>query len=45
MRLRHLTQAGHDEAVRYLCELNATDTIFPETELKLVYQLGASQIP
>ena len=46
VRLHHLTQAAHDEAVRYLCDqLNATDTIFPDTELRLVYQLGASQIP
>ena len=45
VRLHHLTQAAHDEAVRYLCDqLNATDTLFPDTELKLVYQLGASQI-
>jgi hypothetical protein len=46
VRLHHLTQAAHDEAVRHLCnELNATETIFPGTELKLVYQLGSSQIP
>jgi hypothetical protein len=46
VRLHHLTQAAHDEAVRYLCDqLNATDTLFPDTELKLIYQLGASQIP
>ena len=45
VRLHHLTQAAHDEAVRYLCDqLNATATLFPDTELKLVYQLGASQI-
>ncbi len=45
VRLHHLTQAAHDEAVRYLCEqLNATETIFPGTELKLVYQLGSAQI-
>jgi hypothetical protein len=43
VRLHHLTQAAHDEAVRLLCdELNATETIFPGTELKLVYQLGSS---
>jgi hypothetical protein len=43
VRLHHLTQAAHDEAVRHLCdELNATETIFPGTELKLVYQLGSS---
>ena len=46
VRLHHLTQATHDEAVRYLCDqLNATATLFPDTELKLVYQLGTSQIP
>jgi hypothetical protein len=46
VRLHHLTQATHDEAVRYLCDqLNATATIFPDTELRLVYRLGASQIP
>jgi hypothetical protein len=46
VRLHHLTQSAHDEAVRYLCEqLNATATIFPDTELRLVYRLGASQIP
>jgi hypothetical protein len=43
VRLHHLTQAAHDEAVRHLCnELNATETIFPGTELKLIYQLGSS---
>lgn len=42
VRLHHLTQAAHDQAVRHLCnELNATETIFPGTELKLVYQLGS----
>ena len=46
VRLHHLTQATHDEAVRYLCDqLNATATIFPDTELRLAYKLGASQIP
>src|ERR1035437_6489716 len=46
VRLHHLAQAAHDEAVRYLCDqLNATATIFPDTELRLVYQVGTSQIP
>jgi len=46
VRLHHLTQAAHDEALRYLCtELNATETLFPETHLRLVYQVGSSQIP
>jgi hypothetical protein len=43
VRLHHLTQAAHDQAVRHLCnELNATETLFPGTDLRLVYQLGAS---
>jgi hypothetical protein len=43
VRLHHLTQAAHDEAVRHLCEqLNATETIFPDTELRLIYKLGSS---
>ena len=43
VRLHHLAQAAHDVAVRHLCEeLNATETIFPGTELKLVYKLGSS---
>jgi predicted RNase H-like nuclease (RuvC/YqgF family) len=43
VRLHHLTQAAHDQAVQHLCdELNATETIFPGTDLKLVYQLGSS---
>jgi len=46
VRLHHLTQAAHDEAARHLCEeLNATKTIFPGTELRLVYQVGSNHIP
>ena len=46
VRIHHLTQAAHDQALRYLCqELNATETLFPDTDLKLVYQIGSSQIP
>jgi transposase-like protein len=46
VRLHHLTQAAHDEALTYLCdELNATATLFPETDLKLVYRVGSSKIP
>jgi hypothetical protein len=37
-----LTQAAHDAAVRYLYEeLTATETIFPGTDLRLVYKLGS----
>jgi hypothetical protein len=43
VRLHHLTQAAHDDALTYLCdELNATSTLFPETDLKLVYLVGSS---
>jgi hypothetical protein len=43
VRLHHLTQAAHDTAVRYLCEeLTATETIFPATNLRLVYKLGSA---
>ncbi|MFQ5931578.1 MAG: putative transposase [Nitrospiraceae bacterium] len=43
VRLHHLTQAAHDEAIRHLCrQLNETETIFPGTELKLIYELGSS---
>lgn len=46
VRLHHLTQAAHDNAVRHLCDqLNATETVFPDTNLKLVFVLGAEQIP
>lgn len=40
--LHHLTQAAHDTAVHYLCEeLTATETIYPGTDLRLVYKLGS----
>jgi hypothetical protein len=43
VRLHHLTQRAHDDAIRHLCEeLNATETLFPGTELKLIYKLGSS---
>lgn len=43
VRLHHLTQAAHDTAVSYLCEeLTATETIFPGTNLRLVYKLGSA---
>ena len=44
--LHHLTQAAHDEALRHLREqLNQTETLFPGTELRLVYRIGSSQVP
>jgi len=42
VRLRHLTQAAQDEAVRHLCDgLNATETLFPGTDLRLIYKVGS----
>lgn len=41
--LHHLANHSSDNAVQYLCnELNATNTIFPGTELQLIYKLGSS---
>ena len=46
VKLHHLSQASHDAAVRHLCvQLNATETLFPDSDLKLVFVLGADQIP
>lgn len=43
VRLHHLAQHIHDQAVRHLCaELTATETVFPGTDLRLLYQLGSS---
>lgn len=46
VQLHHLATHVHDEAIRHLCaELNATETIFPGTNLRLIYKLGSSQNP
>jgi len=46
VHLHHLAQTAHDTAVRFLCdELNATETLFPGSDLRLVYTLGSSQFP
>ena len=43
VRLHHLTQAAHDQAIeQLLAELNATQTVFPGTQLTLVFKLGSS---
>jgi hypothetical protein len=43
VRLHHLTQRAHDDVIRHLCEeLNATETLFPGTGLKLIYTLGSA---
>jgi prepilin-type processing-associated H-X9-DG protein len=43
IRLHHQACLSQDEAVRKLCEdLNETETIFPGTDLKLIYELSTS---
>jgi hypothetical protein len=43
VRLHHLTQAAHDQAVEKLLEdLNATQTVFPGTSLTLIFKLGSN---
>jgi predicted adenine nucleotide alpha hydrolase (AANH) superfamily ATPase len=43
VRLHQLAQNAHDVAVSYLCDhLNATETLFPGTALRVVYKLGSN---
>ena len=43
VRLHRLTRAAHDAAAQYLCEeLTAAETVFPGTDLRLVYKLGSA---
>jgi len=44
--LHHLTQPAHDEAVAQLCvTLNETRTVFPGTNLTMIFEIGSSGIP
>lgn len=47
VRLHRLSSAIHDAALQHLCaELTATETVFPGTDLRLVYEpVGATPIP
>jgi hypothetical protein len=46
VRLHHLAQAAHDQSVEKLCSaLIETRTIFPGTNLKLIFEIGSSGIP
>lgn len=43
VRLHHLTTHAHDQVIEHLCrELNETKTLFPGTDLRLIFQLGGS---
>ena len=45
IRLHPLANESSDQAVRHLCEeLNTTETVFPGTQLRLIYELVSSQI-
>jgi hypothetical protein len=40
VRLHRLTTAGQDHVLEYLCEeLTATETVYPGTELRLIYEV------
>jgi hypothetical protein len=40
IRLHHLANRSSDEAIMHLCnELNSTETVYPDTDLRLVYEL------
>jgi hypothetical protein len=47
VRLHQLSNGAHDEVLEHLCaELTATETLYPGTELRLVFQpLRAGQFP
>jgi len=43
VRLHHVTQAAHDQAIAQLCAtLNETQTVFPGTDLTLIFKIGSS---
>jgi hypothetical protein len=46
VRLHPLANTSSDEALKHLCvELNATETQFPGTQLRLIYELVSAQSP
>src|SRR3990167_5565382 len=46
VRLHHLTHAAHDQALAQLCAtLNDTQTVFPGTNLTLIFKVGSPEIP
>jgi hypothetical protein len=43
VRLHHLSARGHDTVIARLCEdLTATETVFPGTDLRLIFQFVGS---
>jgi hypothetical protein len=46
IRLHPLANTSSDEAIRHLCaEINSTETLFPGTDLRLIYELVSAQSP
>ena len=46
VRLHPLANTSSDEALRHICaEINATETQFPGTDLRLIYELVSAQSP
>lgn len=46
VRLHHLAQQRSDDAAALLCaELNETETVFPQTDLRMVFELGEAKPP
>ena len=44
IRLHPLANRSSDDAINHLCaELNATETLFPGTDLRLIYELVSAQ--
>jgi len=40
IRIHHMTNRCEDEIIGYLCdELNATETVFPGTKMRLCYEM------
>jgi hypothetical protein len=43
VRLHPMTTQGQDEIVRHICaEITATETVFPGTDLRLIYEISGS---
>ena len=46
VRLHPLASTSSDQALKHLCaEINATETQFPGTELRLIYELVSAKSP
>jgi hypothetical protein len=43
VRLHPMSTEAHDEIVRHICaEITATETVFPGTDLRLIYEISGS---